>query len=55
LGKEAANSAKRKAILDKRRAILTQVTRNKIKNEWKTQGIADRKQERERKKTVEAL
>jgi hypothetical protein len=53
--KKAANSAKRKAILDKRRATLIRVTRNKIKNDWKTQGIAARKQERERKKRVEAL
>jgi hypothetical protein len=53
--KKVANSAKRNAILDKRRATLIRVTRNKIKNDWKTQGIAARKQERERKKRVEAL
>ena len=53
--KKASNEAKRKAILDKRRATLIRVTRNKIKNAWKTQGIAARKQERERKKRVEAL
>jgi hypothetical protein len=53
--KKASNEAKRKAILDKRRATLIRVTRNKIKNAWKTQGIAAQKQERERKKRVEAL
>jgi hypothetical protein len=53
--KKAADSAKRRAVLDKRRATLIRVTRNKIKNEWKTRGIAARRQERERKKTVEAL
>jgi hypothetical protein len=47
--KKASNKAKRKAILNKRRV---RVTRNKIKN---TQGIAARKQERDRKKRVEAL
>jgi len=53
--KKAANTAKRQAVLDKRRATLIRVTRNKIKNDWKTRGIAARKQERERKKTVKAL
>ena len=53
--KKAANNAKKQAILDKRRATLIQVTQNRIKNEWKTKGIAARKQEREWKKTVEAL
>lgn len=53
--KKAVDSAKRQAIQDKRRATLIRVTRNKIKNDWKSQGIAARKQERERKKTVEAL
>jgi hypothetical protein len=53
--KKAANDAKRKALIDKRRATLIRVTRNKIKNDWKTKGIAARKQERERKKKVEAL
>jgi hypothetical protein len=35
-----SNEAKRKAIVDKRRATLIRVTRNKIKNELKTRGIA---------------
>jgi len=34
---------------------LIRITRNKIKNELKTRGIAARKLERERKKEVEAL
>jgi hypothetical protein len=52
--KKAANSAKRQAILDKR-ATLIRATQNKIKSDWKTRGIAARKQERERKKVIEAL
>jgi hypothetical protein len=53
--KKEANRAKRQAILDKRRATLIQITRNKIKNELKTRGVAARKLERERKRQVEAL
>jgi hypothetical protein len=53
--KKAANKAKRQAILKKRRATLIQVTRNKIKNELKTCGIAAQRLERERKKQVDAL
>jgi hypothetical protein len=53
--KKAANEAKRQAIFAKRRATLIRITRNKIKNELKTRGIAARKLERERKKQVEAL
>jgi hypothetical protein len=53
--KKEANRAKRQAILDKRRATLIRITRNKIKNELKTRGVAARKLERERKRQVEAL
>jgi hypothetical protein len=41
--------------MDKRNATLVQVTRNKIKNELKTRGIAACKLERERKKQVKLL
>jgi hypothetical protein len=53
--KKATNEAKRKAILEKKRQTLIRITRNKIKIQWKTKGIAARRQERERKKAVEAL
>jgi hypothetical protein len=53
--KKEANRAKRQAILNKRRATLIRITRNKIKNELKTRGVAARKLERERKRQVEAL
>jgi hypothetical protein len=55
IAKKEANQAKRQAIMDKRNATLVRVTRNKIKNELKTCGIAARKLERERKKQVELL
>jgi hypothetical protein len=53
--KKATNEAKRKAILEKKRQTLIWITRNKIKIQWKTKGIAARWQERERKKAIEAL
>jgi hypothetical protein len=53
--KKATNEAKRKAILEKKRQTLIWITRNKIKIQWKTKGIVARRQERERKKAVEAL
>jgi hypothetical protein len=53
--KKEANAAKRKAILDKKRATLVRITRNKIKNNLKAHGVIARRQERERKKAVEAL
>jgi hypothetical protein len=53
--KKEANAAKRKAILDKKKATLVQITRNKIKNNLKACGVIARRQEKERKKAVEAL
>jgi hypothetical protein len=53
--KKEANQAKRKAILNKKRATLIRVTRNKIKNDLKARGVIARRRERERKKAVEAL
>ena len=55
IAKKEANQAKRQAITDKKNATLVRVTRNKIKNELKTRGIAARRLERERKKQVELL
>ena len=46
---------KRKEALDKKRATLVQITRNKIKNNLKAHGVTIRRRERERKKAVEAL
>ena len=53
--KKEANNAKRKAILDKKRATLVWVTRNKIKNNLKACRVIARRRKRERKKVVEAL
>jgi hypothetical protein len=53
--KKEANEAKRKAILNKKKATLVRITRNKIKNDLKARGVVARRQERERKKAVEAL
>jgi hypothetical protein len=53
--KKASNQAKRQAIINKRNAYLIQVTRNKIKIEYKAHSIAACKLERERKKIVELL
>jgi hypothetical protein len=53
--KKEANEAKRKAIFNKKKATLVRIARNKIKNNLKARGIAARRQERERKKAVEAL
>ena len=53
--KKATNEAKRKAILEKKRQTLIQITQNKIKIQQKTKGVTARQQERERKKAVEAL
>jgi hypothetical protein len=55
LAKIEVNKAKRKAIQDKKRATLIRITRNKIKNNLKTRGVVARREERERKKAVEAL
>jgi len=55
LAKIEVNKAKRKAILDKKKATLIRVTRNKIKNDLKARGVIARKQERQKKKAVEAL
>jgi hypothetical protein len=55
LAKIEVNKAKRKAILDKKRATLIRITRNKIKNNLKARGVVARRQERERKRAVEAL
>ena len=55
LAKIEVNQAKRKAILDKKKATLIRITRNKIKNDLKARGVVARRQERERKKAVEAL
>ena len=48
-------AAKRKAELERKKATLRRITRNKIKRELKAQGIATRKQEKERKKKIKAL
>jgi hypothetical protein len=53
--KKEANAAKRKAILEKKKATLIRITRNKIKNDLKARGVLARRSERERKKAVEAL
>jgi hypothetical protein len=53
--KKDANEAKQKAILNKKKATLVCIARNKIKNNLKACGVAARGQERERKKAVEAL
>jgi hypothetical protein len=53
--KKEANEAKRKAILNKKKATLIRITRNRIKNDLKARGVVARRQERERKKAVEAL
>jgi hypothetical protein len=53
--KKEANIIKRKAILDKKKATLIRVTRNRIKSNLKAHGVIARRQERERKKAVEAL
>jgi hypothetical protein len=55
LAKIEVNKAKHKAIQDKKRATLIQITRNKIKNNLKARGVVARRKERERKKAVEAL
>jgi hypothetical protein len=51
--KKEANNAKRKAILEKKKATLVRITRNMIKNDLKARGVVARW--RERKKAVEAL
>src|SRR5277367_1245210 len=53
--KKAENDAKRKAILEKKKATLVRITRNKIKNDLKARGVIAWRSERERKKAVEAL
>jgi hypothetical protein len=53
--KKEANEAKWKAILNKKKATLVWITRNRIKNDLKARGVVARRQERERKKAVEAL
>src|SRR5277367_3948134 len=53
--KKEEKAAKRKAIFDKKKATLVRITRNKIKNNLKARGVIARRQERERKKDVEAL
>ena len=53
--KKAANDAKRKAILEKKKATLIRIARNRIKNNLKACGVIARRNERERKKAVEAL
>ena len=55
LAKIKVNKAKRKAILNKKRVTLIRITRNRIKNDLKACGVIARRQERERKKAVEAL
>jgi hypothetical protein len=50
--KKATSEAKRKAILEKKRQTLVRIIWNKIKIQWKTQGITARRQERERKKRL---
>jgi len=37
--KKEANEAKRKAILNKKKATLVQITRNRIKNDLKARGV----------------
>jgi hypothetical protein len=53
--KKEVNEAKRMAIFNKKKATLVRITRNKIKNDLKARGVVARRQERERKKAVEAL
>jgi hypothetical protein len=53
--KKDANDKKRKEALDKKRAILVRIIRNKIKNNLKAYRIIARRSERERKKAIEAL
>jgi hypothetical protein len=53
--KKKANEAERKAILNKKKATLIRITRNRIKNDLKARGVIARRQERERKRAVEAL
>jgi hypothetical protein len=53
--KKETNNAKRKAILEKKKATLIRITRNKIKNDLKAHGVIAWRSERERKKAVEAL
>ena len=53
--KKEANEKKQKEALDKKRATLVQITRNKIKNNLKACGVIARRRERERKKAIEAL
>jgi len=53
--KKEANEAKRKAILNKKKATLLRITRNKIKNNLKAREVIAWRSERERKKAVEAL
>jgi hypothetical protein len=53
--KKEANEAKRKAILNKKKATLIRITRNRIKNDLKAHRVIARRQEKERKKAVEAL
>jgi hypothetical protein len=53
--KKTANNTKQKAILEKKKATLVRITRNRIKNDLKACGIIARRSERERKKAVEAL
>ena len=55
LKKKASNKAKRQAIINKRNAYFVQVTRNRIKNEYKACSVAACKLERKRKKMVELL
>ena len=54
MAKKEANNAKRKAVLNKK-ATFIQITRNKIKNDLRACGIVTRRQEREKKRAVEAL
>ena len=43
------------AILEKKKATLVRITRNRIRNDLKARGATARRSERERKKAVEAL
>ena len=53
--KKEANEKKRKEAIDKKRATLVRITRNKIKNNLKARGVIARRRKRERKKAVEEL
>jgi hypothetical protein len=53
--KKEANYAKRKAILEKKKATLVRISRNRIKNDLKARGVIAWRSKGERKKAVEAL